>query len=85
MNKRSRKLRRIHVRTPKGISKLVYKRKKPSQPKCFMCKRPLHGIKRLIPSKIRKLSKSKRRPERIFGGVLCSSCTKRILINKIRK
>ncbi|MFH1209588.1 MAG: 50S ribosomal protein L34e [archaeon] len=83
--KRSRKLRRVFVRTPKGISKMVYKRRNPSKVLCSICRKPLHGIKRLIPSKLRKLTKSRRRPERIYSGNICSSCTKRILIKKTRK
>jgi len=85
MHQRSRKLRRVKVRTPKGKSKIVYKRRKPSKAKCSVCKKQLHGIKRLIPSKLKKLSKSKRRPQRAYAGTLCSACTKKLLIKKTRK
>ena len=82
--KRSRSFRRVFVKTPKGSSKLSYKARKPKKAVCASCGKQLHGIKKDRPYKINKLTKSKRRPERVFGGNLCSSCSKRKLIKDSR-
>jgi len=84
-NRRSRKLRRIFIKTPSNRSKIIYKKRAPSRVKCSICKKPLHGIKRLVDSKFRNLPKSQKRPRRIYAGNICSNCTKRILINKARE
>jgi large subunit ribosomal protein L34e len=52
-------------------------------PKCAICKKVLHGLPRL--NKFRKLSKSEKRVSRIFGGYLCSKCTREVLKESARK
>jgi len=84
-NKRSRTFRRVYLRTPKGVSKLVYKRRKPESSKCGICHKPLHGIPRGLPYQLRTLPKSSKKPKRMFGGNLCSSCAKREIIKRVRK
>jgi len=76
---RTRSLKRKKVRTPGDRGVVHYRRKKPSSAKCAICKKPLHGVPRFNPSKIRKLAKTKRRPERPYGGNLCSSCMRKLL------
>jgi large subunit ribosomal protein L34e len=71
--KRSRSFRRIYVKTPGGRTVIHYKRRKPGRAKCG-CGAVLMGAPRGIPSVMRKLSKTEKRPERPFGGVLCSKC-----------
>lgn len=51
--------------------------------RCAKCKGIIHGISRA--HKLKKLPKSKKRVERIFGGYLCSKCTREFLKEKIRK
>jgi len=48
---------------------------------CAICKKQLHGVPR---KKLRKLSKSEKKPSRIFGGYLCSSCSREKLKERIR-
>ena len=84
-SKRSNKLRKMHTRIPSGESKLHYKKKIPSSPKCAICKKQLQGIAKLRPFKLRNISKSKKTPKRIFGGNLCHKCTIREIIKKVRK
>ncbi len=84
-NKRSRTFRRVYIKTPSGKNVLSYRRRKPKLAHCANCKKILHGIPKELPYKMRNFSKSQKRPERIFGGTLCSSCTKRELIRRIRK
>ncbi|MEM7825490.1 MAG: 50S ribosomal protein L34e [Candidatus Aenigmatarchaeota archaeon] len=76
---------KIKVKTPGKRLKVHLKKKKPRISKCAICKKPLHGIKKLLPSEAKKLAKSKKRPERIFGGYLCSNCLKEFLKEKVRK
>lgn len=73
---KSRTFRRIAKTTPGGENKIVYTRRQPSIAHCGRCGAQLHGIPRGTPRQIAKLSKTQKRPERPFGGVLCSSCLK---------
>ena len=82
---KSRSLRRIHVKTPGQKKKILYKPRKPKVAKCGNCKKPLKGIPRLIASKFKKLAKTKKRPQRPFGGVLCSKCSRKEIIKRIKK
>ncbi|MBT4823708.1 50S ribosomal protein L34e [Candidatus Woesearchaeota archaeon] len=71
---RSRSLRRLSVRTPGGKTVTHYKRRNPSPAKCRDCGVVLKGIPRVLPSKMKNLPKTAKRPERPYGGVLCSKC-----------
>lgn len=82
-SRRSRTLRRIHVKTPKS-TKLVYAKRKPKKPHCANCGKVLPGVASAAPYKVRKLSKTQKRPERPFGGVLCSACTRLELRKKLK-
>ena len=72
---RTRTLRRIKVRTPRGV-KTHYKKRKPKAAHCGGCKKVLHGVPRGLPHQIRRLPKTQRRPERKYGGVFCPACLK---------
>jgi len=71
---RSRSYKRINKKTPGGQNVLRYKKKKPSKHVCAECGAALHGVPRGRPYEIGKLSKTKKRPNRPFGGYLCSKC-----------
>jgi large subunit ribosomal protein L34e len=64
---------------------MQYKRRKPDKAICAECGKILAGVPRELPSKMRNLPKTKKRPERPYGGVLCSACTRRKIIAKARK
>ncbi|MBL7100893.1 MAG: 50S ribosomal protein L34e [Nanoarchaeota archaeon] len=81
---RSRSLRRIKVKIPGGITKLVYKYRKKGKAKCSSCGSVLKGVPRERASKMKNLAKSKKRPQRPYGGVLCSRCTRKLMISKAR-
>ncbi|MEM0324372.1 MAG: hypothetical protein QXF04_01380 [Candidatus Aenigmatarchaeota archaeon] len=51
--------------------------------RCANCKGIIHGVPRA--HKLRKLPLSKKRVERIYGGYLCSKCTRETIKEKIRK
>ncbi|QGA54535.1 50S ribosomal protein L34e [Sulfolobus sp. E5-1-F] len=79
---RSRSLRRIYMKLPSGKTVIHYERKKNDIAKCAICKKPLHGVKTNF---LHKYSKSEKRPERPFGGYLCSSCLAQLLKATVRQ
>ena len=79
---RSRSFRRKHVNTPGSRATIHYLKKKPGPARCAKCSQPLHGVPRELPSVIGKLPKTKKRPERPYGGNLCSACTRELMRSK---
>lgn len=79
---RSRTMRRIAVTTPGGERKTHYERRKPSKAKCSMCGRVLPGVARGTPTQVKKMPKTARRPERPYGGVLCTQCMRKEMAKK---
>lgn len=79
-SEKSRSLRRIHVKTPK-YTRLVYAKRKPGRAHCADCGKVLHGVASDKPYKMSKLSKTEKRPERPYAGMLCSECM-RVRIKK---
>ena len=82
---RSRSYKRIHKNTPGGDNVLRYKKKKPSKHVCAECGAVLHGVPRGRPFEVNKLAKSKKRPNRPFGGNLCPECTRKHFKQEARK
>ena len=81
---RSRSYKRIFKKTPGGRTVTHYRRKKPSKHVCAGCGKPLHGVPRGRPYEVRKLSKSKKRPNRPYGGYYCSSCARKVFKKEAR-
>ena len=81
---RSHSLRKVFKKTPGGRTVVHYEKKKPNKAVCTLCGRPLSGTPREVPSKLRNMPKSSKRPERPYGGVLCSSCARRVIIEEVR-
>ena len=73
---RSRSLRKIFVKTPGSKVTVHYRKRKPSKAKCGSCGSVLKGVPRELPAKMKNMPKTQKRPERPFGGVLCSKCVK---------
>ena len=82
---RSRSLRRIFTKVPGGRTKLHYKKRKPEGAKCGSCGDLLKGVPREFPFRISKMAKTKKRPERPYGGVLCSRCMRLAILDKTRQ
>ncbi|MCE4627808.1 MAG: 50S ribosomal protein L34e [Desulfurococcales archaeon] len=80
---RSRSRRRVKVRTPGGRQVTHYEKRKPGPARCARCGRPLAGVPRLRPNRLRRMSKTAKRPERPYGGVLCPSCLAELLRESI--
>ena len=81
---RSRTFRRIHVRLPGGSTVLRHERRAPGKAQCGMCGEVLKGVARGLPYQIGKLAKTERRPERPYGGNLCSKCMRKVMVEKAR-
>ena len=79
---KSRTFRRVKKSTPGGRNVTHFERRKPSKAICGGCGATLKGVPREIPTKMMNLSKTQKRPERPFGGVLCSKCTREVIIMK---
>lgn len=81
---RSRSKRRVYVKTPGGRVVIHYESRRPGSATCAFCGKPLSGVPRLNPSGLRKLAKTEKRPQRIYGGVFCVNCLERFLKRTIR-
>lgn len=75
---------KVKRKLPSGRTVIRFKRKKPKITKCANCGKPLHGIPRLQPVELRKLAKTKKRPERPYGGYYCSSCSRELFRERAR-
>ena len=76
--------KRRQRKSPSGKSIVKFKEKKPAHAKCGVCGGKLNAVPNKTKSQMRKLSKTQKRPERVFGGVLCHACTRRIIKEKTR-
>ncbi|PIY59991.1 50S ribosomal protein L34e [Candidatus Woesearchaeota archaeon CG_4_10_14_0_8_um_filter_47_5] len=81
---RSRSLRRVYKKTPGGRVVLHYEPRKPKAVRCPETGVPLAGVPRARPGDLVNMPKSKKRPERPYGGVLSSQAMRRKLIKKAR-
>ena len=82
---RSRSKRRKKIVTPGGKNKIHYINRGPKTPSCALCHRQLHGVPRANKVISKNLNKVQKRPERIYGGYLCSQCLKEQLKKSVRK
>jgi large subunit ribosomal protein L34e len=74
---KSRTLRRVVKKTPGGRLVKHFNKRKPSKATCASCGKTLVGVPRERPKKLATLPKTQRRPERPYGGVLCSLCSRK--------
>lgn len=81
---KSGRLRKVSVKVPGGKTKLHYRQRKPSKAVCGNCKKQLAGIPRELPAKMVNMPKTAKRPERPYGGVLCSACMRKLMQEKAR-
>ena len=81
---RSRKFVRAHTKTPGGIVVMHYKKRKHGKAQCAQCGDYLKGVFTGPVHTMNMLSKTQKRPERPYGGVLCSRCMRKVMIEKAR-
>ena len=77
--------RMVMTKVPGGKTVVHFKKKKPAKAKCGDCGKQLSGVPRERPYKIKKMSKTQKRPERPYGGNLCSKCSRKKIIEGVRK
>lgn len=73
---KSRTFRRVQRRTPGGRTVKHHELRKPSKARCAGCGAVLKGVARERPYKMQNMPKSKKKPNRPYGGALCSRCTR---------
>ncbi len=66
-------------------TKVHYKRRKPSKAKCAGCGNGLKGVPNELPIKMQNMPKTQKRPERPYGGNLCSKCLREKIKAEVRK
>jgi len=76
--------RKVKVVAPGNVVKEQYRKKKPKKAKCGKCGKQLAGMPRERPYKMQNMPKTKKRPERPYGGVLCSKCMREKLKEKLK-
>jgi large subunit ribosomal protein L34e len=79
---KSRSLRRVAKRTPGGRNVTHYEKRKPSAAHCSECGAKLHGVPRERPYRMQNMPKTAKRPERPYGGVLCSKCARQKIMEE---
>ncbi len=72
-------------RVPGGRRVVHYKKKKPSKHVCAKCGKVLDAVPRGRPYQIKKIPKTKRRPNRPYGGMYCTRCTRQIAKKEARE
>lgn len=80
---RSRKYRKIRKKVPGGRLAYKYVKKRQAENQCSKCGGILHGTSR--ERQFKSVSKTARRPNRPYGGNLCSACTRLMVKSKIIK
>ncbi len=82
---KTKRFRKVFVRTPGAKVVVHYRQRKVNLPKCAECKTALKGMPKLINSKFKNLPKSKKTTNRPYGGNLCSKCMRLKLKAKARE
>ena len=82
--KTRRNKRMIYVKVPGGRTVIHFQRKKPAKARCGDCGTVLAGVANERPYKMRNLPKTMKRPERPYGGNLCSRCMRKKIIMGVR-
>jgi large subunit ribosomal protein L34e len=81
---RGRAKKRVQVRIPGNHTVTRYKKDKTKPALCCRCGQPLAGLPRASPTESGKLSPTKRKIERSFGGQLCHNCLRQLIKQTIR-
>ncbi len=77
---KSRRLRRVQVRTPNGTV-VHYRQRNRQVEKCAVTGKPLRGIPRLTNRQFKNLPKSKKTVARPYGGYMSHNALKQKILN----
>ena len=80
---RNRSFRKVSVKLSTRVT-VHYRKRNPARAQCGQCGKFLQGVPRAKPVALRTMPKTKKRPQRPYGGVLCSACTRKVMIIKAR-
>ena len=80
---RSTSYKKRSRRTPSGRKVMHYSQAPGSKHTCAICTSVLRGVARKN-KRLPRLTKTQRRPERKFGGILCANCVEQIIKEKTR-
>jgi large subunit ribosomal protein L34e len=79
---KSRRLKRVQVRTTKGTV-THYRQRNRQIAKCAVTKKPLRGLSRGTNKQFGKLNKSKKTISRAYGGYMSGEALKKKIIDEI--
>ena len=79
----SRTFRRIKKKLASKVT-IHYKKRNPSAASCASCGRKLQGVPRGKPVDFQNMPKTAKRPQRPYGGVLCTKCLRATMVAKAR-
>lgn len=71
-------------RSPGGRKIKIAKEEKPAPARCAVCSAKLMAVPRRSSSRMSRLARTLKRPQRPFGGILCSSCSRSLFKEKAR-
>ena len=80
VSKAFRRKRVLKRRSPSGKPTRIYKRRIPGIAHCALCGCKMQGVPRVK----QRLAKTEKRPERVFGGVLCGKCVALVVRDRVR-
>ena len=80
---RNRSFRKVQVKLA-SKSTVHYRKRNPAHAQCGSCGKELQGVPRARIVDLQRMPKTKKRPERPYGGVLCSPCMRKVMIAKAR-
>ena len=80
---KTRTFRKVSVKLASRVA-THFRKRNPSPAKCGECGKKLQGVPRAKPCKMQNMPKTSKRPERPYGGVLCSKCMREVMIAKAR-
>ncbi len=70
-------------KTPSGRISVTFQRSKGDKHICAICSTTLQAVARRS-KQLKRLTKTQKRPERKFAGVLCANCVQSIIKQKTR-
>lgn len=82
-NLKSKTFRRVSKVTPGHKVVKHFTKRKPSKAKCANCGIVLSGVANERPYKMQNMPKTMKRPERPFGGVLCTKCSRAVIKSEV--
>lgn len=77
-------MRRVKRVAPGGRNVTHHRHRKPSKAKCGVCGAALSGVPRERPYKMKTMPKTEKRPQRPYGGVLCTRCMRAMFKESVR-